>query len=473
MTALERVPTGIPGLDLLTRGGIPKHRATLITGRSGTGKSVLCLQLACTLARAGMKVLIIAAEEAASDLSTTGDAMDFGFSELSERGLLRVADFTPTDDPEPQISGDYDISGLIHRIRGEAESKGLDVVVIDSFTALFGHRASEDQLRQLFLQLVCFLRKHEITAVITAGARDDYGALTALGVEDFVCDLVITLRNTHDGERRRRSIEIHKYRRSGHYKGEYSCAITTHGISVFPLDPSERAVANATDRFSSGVEGLDRVNAGGWLRDSLVLVRGPTGSGKTILASMYARAGVLRGERVIFYGFEEPRGILFRNLAQIGLGFEELARTERLRVRCRFPDATSPEDLLIELRVELETFQPSLVVIDSVSALEHASSAQSFRLFMVGLASLLRQYGQSALLTQTVRPHDEAKPAAYLSTIADSIVMLDYTTGEVELLRSMRVLKMRGSAHSTRRHALHLGPEGLVIDAGDPRSARA
>jgi circadian clock protein KaiC len=301
--------------------------------------------------------------------------------------------------------------------------------------------------------------------VITAEAPSDYGQQTVLGVEDFDCDLVITLRNVVDGERRRRSIEVHKYRRSPHYKGEYPCAITARGMTVFPLDAPDRAVAKTTDRFSSGVEGLDRMNLGGWLRDSIVLVRGPTGSGKTTLAGMYVRAGAVRGERVIFYGFEEPKPILLRNFAGIALPMQELEAQGNLQIRCRYPEATSPEDLLIDLRVELEEFRPSLIVMDSISSLEHATSPSTFRHFMVGLASLLREHGRSALLTQTIAAHAEASQTApYLSTVCDSIVMMDYTANDRDLARTMRVLKMRGSKHATEQHRVKLGPGGIEVE---------
>src|SRR5688500_12846004 len=131
--------------------------------------------------------------------------------------------------------------------------------------------------------------------------------------------MVVIMRLTMDGERRRRSVEINKYRRSAHYKGEYPCTITTKGLAMFPLDAVDRPETEPIERYSSGVAGLDEMTHGGFLRDSIMLVRGPTGSGKTMLAGVYARAGAVRGERVVYYGFEEPRPTLLRNFQQIGL----------------------------------------------------------------------------------------------------------------------------------------------------------
>jgi KaiC/GvpD/RAD55 family RecA-like ATPase len=136
--------------------------------------------------------------------------------------------------------------------------------------------------------------------------------------------MVVIMRLTMDGERRRRSIEINKYRRSPHYKGEFPCTITTKGIAIFPLDAPDRPDTEVVERYSSGVAGLDEMTHGGFLRNSIMLVRGPTGSGKTMLAGLYARAGARRGERVVYYGFEEPRPTLIRNFEEVGMGVGQL-----------------------------------------------------------------------------------------------------------------------------------------------------
>jgi CheY-like chemotaxis protein/KaiC/GvpD/RAD55 family RecA-like ATPase len=184
-----------------------------------------------------------------------------------------------------------------------------------------------------------------------------------------------------------------------------------------------------------------------------------------MLAGLYARAGALRGERVVYYGFEEPRAILLRNFAQIGMPMEELEKAGNLRVRCRYPESLSLEDLLVDLRSGMENFSPSLVVLDSISSIEHASSEKGFRQFMIGTAAILRQHGRSALLTQTTSGSPvEEHTAPYLSTIADAILTLDYSVKEYELKRTMRVLKMRGSPHETHPYRLEIGQGGLDVE---------
>ena len=233
---------------------------------------------------------------------------------------------------------------------------------------------------------------------------------------------------------------------------------------MFPLDAKEQVERGAVERYSSGVAGLDEMTRGGWLRNSIIIVRGPTGSGKTMLAGLFARAGALRAEQVVYYGFEEPRHILLRNFREIGMNMDPLLESGHLKVICRYPEATSLEDLLVDLRLGLEELKPSLIVLDSISSIEHASSEKGFRHFMIGVASILREHGRSALLTQTVAPKEMAEHTApYLSTIADAILTLDYSTEGYELDRRMRVIKMRGSDHEQHPYRLYVEPGGLRV----------
>ncbi len=465
MIMMTKIKTGVPGFDVLSAGGLPLGRATLIVGRSGTGKTIFALQAAANMARSGIKTIVIGIEETADDLLATGDSLGFNLSGLFASGQIHIAEMIrPLEEPMI-VSGDYDMYGLIHRVEHLVKKTGAQAIVLDSATALFSPRPPQDLLRNHFFQLVHSFRRLGLTAIILAESPGDYTQLTTLGVEDYVCDMVVIMRLAHDGERRRRSIEINKYRRSPHYKGEFPCTITTRGLAIFPLDAPDRPDIERVERYPSGISGLDEMTTGGFVRNSIMLVRGPTGSGKTMLAGAFARAGALRGERVVYYGFEEPRPTLIRNFEEVGLGIGDLVRSGNFKLVCRYPEATSLEDLLVDLRLGLEEFQPSLVVMDSISSIEHSSSEKGFRQFMIGVASILRGHGRSALLTQTVLAGAAAEHTApYLSTIADAILTLDYSPSGYELNRTMRVLKMRGSPHATHPYKLEIAAGGLRVE---------
>lgn len=470
---MEKIATGIPGFEVLTKGGIPRGRTTLVSGRSGTGKSIFALQVACSLAAEGEPAIYVAIEERPGDLEATANSLGFDASTLVKARELQFLDLRRPAQGPTHVTGEYDISGLCEILIARASSIGAKLIVIDSITALFRPRPDENTIRTLVFQLVNTIEDRGLTLIITAEAPHDYSRATTFGVEDYVCDLVLVLRNVIDGKRRRRSIEVQKYRRSAHYKGEYPFTITEHGLTIFPMDASRDAEVSKGERFSSGLAGLDAMNSGGWLRDSIVIVRGPTGSGKTTLAGMYARAGAERGERVAYYGFEETRSMLLRNFDQIGMDMRPHAKN--LEIVCRYPEAMSPEDLLIELRRDLDKHAPSLIVLDSISSLEHSTSTEGFRVFMVGLAAMLREHGRSALLTQTIAAHAEAThDPPFLSTIADAILVLDYTSDQPTLERTIRVLKMRGSAHDMRKRRLQISAGGLsVAPVDEPRPAPA
>jgi len=237
---------------------------------------VMGLQIAANLARQGLTTIVLAVEETPEDMRDSGDGLGLGITDLVRAGRLHFANVGRPMDGPTIVSGDYDMFGLVHRIEAMARETGARALVLDSATALFSPQPPPETLRSHFFQLVHALRVQGLTAVILAEAAGDYGPLTTMGVEDYVCDLTLILRNIIDGGRRRRSVEVNKYRRSAHYKGEYPCTVTTKGLAVFPLDARENPGTALVERYSSGVEGLDEMTHGGWLRNSIIIVRGPT-----------------------------------------------------------------------------------------------------------------------------------------------------------------------------------------------------
>ena len=180
------------------------------------------------------------------------------------------------------------------------------------------------------------------------------------------------------------------------------------------------------------------------------------------------RAGAVRGEKVVFYGFEEAKPQLMRNFGSLGIALDELERQGTIQVICQYPEATSPEDILVDLSSTLATHKPSLIVLDSISSIEHATSAVGFRQFMVGIASILRQQGRSALLTQAISSYRDSESeyaVPYLSTIADVMLDLDYSRHQGSIHRGIRVTKMRGSAHSTEERSFQISNGGLKVQS--------
>src|SRR5215217_4179840 len=159
MSALKKLETGVPGLDVLTLGGIPEGRSTLIAGKSGTGKTVVGLQIASNLARQAIPTIIVAIEESAEDLIDSGDTLGLGVSKLVRAGSLTFADVTRPIDGPTLVSGEYDLFGLGHRLQALARQTNARALVLDSATALFSPLPPQETLRSQFFHLVQTLRQ--------------------------------------------------------------------------------------------------------------------------------------------------------------------------------------------------------------------------------------------------------------------------------------------------------------------------
>jgi circadian clock protein KaiC len=310
------------------------------------------------------------------------------------------------------------------------------------------------------------LKRIGVTAVLTAERIEEYGSIARYGVEEFVADNVIILRNILEGEKRRRTIEILKFRGTMHQKGEYPFTIIPEqGLVVIPLSAMELKQKSSDLRITSGREELDRMCGGGFFRDSVILVSGATGTGKTLMATEFLNAGALNDERCLFLGFEESREQLFRNARGWGIDFAAMAQRGLLKVVCDYPEIMGLEDHLLRIKTHLDEFQPNRVVVDSLSALERVSTMKGFREFIVGLTSFIKHQEIAGFFTSTTPTllGGTSITEAHISTITDSIILLRYVELFGEMRRGLTVLKMRGSAHDKRIREFIIDSDGLHI----------
>jgi circadian clock protein KaiC len=281
-----------------------------------------------------------------------------------------------------------------------------------------------------------------------------------------VADNLVVLRNVLEEERRRRTLEVVKFRGYQHRKGEFPFVIDpVTGIEVIPFSVIEgEREAAAADRISLGPP-LDDLCGGGVYRDSVVLVTGATGTGKTLLAAQFTQAGLDAGERVLLLSFEESAPQIVRNVSSWGIDFEAPARAERLRIVSRYPERMGLQDLLVEIKREVEEFAPGRVVIDSMTALMHNAAAREFREFGVGLSGYFKSRGVAALVTTTLLTllGGESATGVALSTVADAIVAMRYLELEGELRRGILMVKLRGQAHDRTIHEYQITDNGIRL----------
>ena len=464
---MRRLKVGVPGFDEVAQGGLPHGRSTLVTGTSGAGKTLLGLQFLAAGARLfGEAGVLVTLDERPEDLIANVEGFDWHFEKLITDGQIAVVDASSTSAEETIESGGFDFGGLAARIAHAIHTVKASRVVIDPLDAPFAQFTDAIAVRRELGRVIRSLRPYDVTTLVTAERTEEYGPVARFGVEEFMVDNVIILRNALAHERRRRTLEILKFRGCHHHKGEYTFAIDPRsGIEVVPTSAIELLEAASMAPISLGNAELDALCQGGIHSDSVLLVSGATGTGKTLMALQFVSGGLAVGERATLLSLEESAGQLVRNAASWGMDLESPLRQERLRILSRYPERMGLEDLLVEIKRELEDFGPSRLVIDGISALEQISNAKGFREFVVSVYSYLKLHQIAGLMTTTAKnlSGGDSASGANLSTAADAIILLRYLELEGEVRRGILVLKLRGRRHDHAIHEYEIDDQGMHV----------
>ncbi len=463
---LTKIPTGIAGLDAITDGGLPEGRTTLVVGSAGSGKTVLAAQFLLHGIERGEPALFVTFEEEPDSISDNLSSFGWDMAGHRESGALSYIHAGAQPGVEQVVVGPYDFSALMSRIESAIRRTGVKRVVLDSIGAVFTDYTERTIIRRELQRLAHAVAKMGVTALITSERDEEYGAISRFGVEQFVADDVIILRNVLEREQVRRTIQVLKFRGTTHRKGEFPFTISPDaGVVVLPVTGRTRSESSSDERTVSGNPVLDEMCGGGFLRDSVILVSGATGTGKTLTSTAFLNAGAAAGQRSLLFGYEESREQLFRNARGWGYDFEALEREGSLKVICEYPEVQSLEDHLLVMRTAIHEYQPTRVAIDSLSALENISSMRSFRQFMMGITAVLKERQITGLMTATTPSllGGESITVSHISTLTDSIILLRYVELYGEVKRGMTVLKMRGSTHEKHIREIEIDGEGMHI----------
>ena len=463
---LEKLKTGIPGLDLITEGGLPCVRTTLVAGTAGSAKTVFAVQfLAAGILTAGENGVMVTFEESPEDITTNMKGLGWGIEEWEEEGRWAFVDASPQPD-EMMVVGPYDLGALMARIENAVRKVNAKRVSLDSLGAIFTQFSDAAVVRRELFRIAGALRRMGVTSVMTAERTAEYGEISRYGVEEFVADNVIILRNILDDEKRRRTIETLKFRGAKHQKGEYPFTIIPgEGIIVIPLSALELKQKSSDVRIATGNTVLDDMCGGGFFRDSIILVTGATGCGKTLMTTEFIAGGIAKGERCLLFAFEESRDQLFRNATGWGVDFDQMEKDGRLKVICVYPETAALEDHLIMIKKTIDQFRPNRLAVDSLSALERVSSLKGYREFVIGLTSFIKHGEICGLFTASTPTlmGGTSVTEANISTITDSIILLRYVEILGEMRRGITVLKMRGSRHDKEIREFTIDGQGMHI----------
>jgi circadian clock protein KaiC len=465
-TSFAKLETGIAGLDQISQGGLPKGRSTLVAGTAGSAKTVFCMHfLAAGITKYKQPGVFVSFEETPANLRRNVAGFGWNVAQWENERLFAFVDVSRALDPQSLVSGDFDFGGLIARIRHAVKETNAKRVVLDSIGSLFTQFDSAAIVRRELFVLAEALEELDVTAVVSAERIHDYGEISRFGVEEFVADNVILLRNVLEEEKRRRTIEILKFRGTNHQKGEVPFSVVPQlGIELLPLSAMELTQKSSLRRITSGVDSLDKMCGGGFFQDSIILVSGATGTGKSMTTSHFVNSND-NHERSLLLGFEESRDQLMRNAAGWGMDFAEQEKEGKLKIICAYPETAALEDHLIRAAAAIDEFKPTRVAIDSLSALERISVTKSFREFVLGLTSLLKEREIAGLFTSTTATllGGQSVTEAHISTITDSIILLRYVEMFGEMRRGLTVLKMRGSKHDKEIREFTIDENGMHI----------
>ncbi|WP_352805264.1 circadian clock protein KaiC [Mesorhizobium sp. M0340] len=464
---LERVRTGIEAFDDLVMGGLPRGRTTIVGGTPGSGKTVFATQfLAHGITVLDEPGVFVTFEESPVEIEVNMASFGWDIRRWREMNKLVFVDASPRDHDQ-MIIGNFDLSGLLTRVLHAARQAAAKRIVLDSVTQLFDHFVAEQtSVRRELLRIATALKRDGLTVLMTAERNSEYGEISRHRIEEFVADNVVILRNALDRERRRRTIEVLKMRGSRHVEGEVPITLVVkQGIVAVPLSSLRLEQQSSTKRVTSGNPELDRMCGGGFFRDSVTLVSGATGTGKTLLVTNFLAGGAAAGERALLVGYEESRGQLFRNARGWGVDFEAMEADGRLKVVCIYPEAQNLPDHLLMIRELVEEFNPDRIAIDSLSALERIAPETGFREFLISLTSFIKKHEIAGLCTATNKSLVGGQSASeqHISTLTDSIILLRYIQEGDFMHRGIMVLKMRGSEHDKQIRRFTIDGAGMHL----------
>jgi circadian clock protein KaiC len=460
---LPKSPTSIQGLDEITGGGLPKGRPTLVCGGPGCGKTLFAMEF---LVRGAMQHnepgVFMSFEETEKELAANVASLGFDLGDLVKHKKIWL-EHVHIERSEIEEGGEYDLEGLFIRIHHAIESIGAKRIVLDTIETLFSGLPNPRILRAELRRLLRWLKRKGVTTVLTAERGG--GTLTREGLEEYVSDCVILLDHRVTDQSSIRRLRVVKYRGSTHGTNEYPFLIDEDGFSVLPVTSLGLNYASSHKRISSGIPRLDTMLSGrGYFRGSTVLVSGTAGTGKTSMAAQFVEAACKRGERVLFFTFEESADQLVRNMRSIGINLQPFLKKGLLRFRATRPTHYGLETHLTTSIKLINAFEPSVVVLDPINAFVLGENQTEVKTMLLRLVDFLKMKGITAFFTSLSSAGDAMEMTdVYISSLIDTWLLLRDIEIAGERDRGLYVLKSRGMEHSNQIREFKLTNHGIEL----------
>ncbi len=463
LKSLQKERTGIPGFDEITRGGVPAGRPTLVCGSAGAGKTLFAMEF---LVRGAILYdepgVFMSFEESDEELATNVASLGFDLNQLiADKKLL--LDYVFIERSEIEETGAYNLEGLFLRLEHAIDSIRAKRVVLDTLEALFSGLADEAIIRAELRRLFRWLKQKGVTAVITCERGE--GTLTRYGLEEYVADCVILLDHRVENQISTRRMRIIKYRGTSHGTNEYPFLIDDKGFSVLPITSLGLTHKASNEFVSSGIRRLDTMLSGkGFYRGSSILVSGTAGTGKSTLAAHFVEAACKRGERALYFGFEESQEQIVRNMRSVGIELEKYVKKGLLKFHNSRPNAWGLEVHLAMIHKNIDDYVPSVVVVDPITNFLAVGDNLETKSMLTRLIDLLKTRQTTAMFTSlTAGAHEIEETEVGVSSLMDTWILVKNIESNGERNRGLYILKARGIAHSNQVREFLLTDKGVDL----------
>jgi len=372
-------------------------------------------------------------------------------------------DFVYVGDREIETSGEFDLEGLFIRLGHAIDSIGAKRVVLDTIEALFSRLPNQRILRAELHRLFRWLKEKGVTAIITGERGED--TLTRQGLEEYISDCVIVLDHRVSDQVSSRRLRVVKYRGSTHGTNEYPFLIDEDGISVLPVTSLGLEQAAPTQRIPTGVPRLDAMLGGaGYYRGSSVLISGTAGTGKTSLAAHFAEAACRRGERALFFAFEESPNQIMRNMRSIGIDLQPWVQKGLLQFQATRPTFAGLEMHLTKMHKAINAFKPQVVIVDPLNSFVIGGNEIEVKSMLMRLVDFLKMQQITGLFTSLTTSGGALEQSEVaISSLIDTWLLLRTIEIGGERNRGLYILKSRGMAHSNQIREFLLTDHGVEL----------
>jgi len=460
---IAKAPTGITGLDDITHGGLPHGRPTLVSGGPGSGKTLLGISFLVEGAqRFHEPGVLLTFEENADELAEDVRSLGYDLNKLCEEKKLLV-DYIHVDRSEIEETGEYDLEGLFVRLDHAIKQIGARRVMLDTIETLFGGLKDSGILRAELRRLFRWLRDRKMTTIVTAERGEQL--FTRQGLEEYITDAVIALDHRVHEQVSTRRIRVVKYRGSTHGTNEYPFLIDRDGITVLPVTSLLLEHEAPSERVSTGLPALDAMLGDkGFYRASTVLMSGTAGTGKTTMSAHFVDAACARGEKCLYFLFEESPQQMLRNMASAGIDLKRWVDKGLLQFHADRPSRYGLETHLISMHHSVEVFEPDVVVVDPVTNLLAVGTQADVRSMLTRMIDYLKTRGITAMFTSLTTPAQTLEyTEALISSLMDTWILVSIDTFDDVRHRRLYVLKSRGMPHSDQVRPFRFSEHGIEL----------